>query len=977
MRKLLITCLVFLAATGVGANSAEHAAEPHPPEANAASEGEVITAVPAPAASVAPTTVSAVRNAAPEPFYAAHRLKGIRVQTLGDSLRVILVFDRIAPYNLRITPGSRVAELDLISTEVGYLAPELVQLNKSELSGIWLTRATEALSVLELRLPTDTVRIEHFTLPEMGALVLDLYRTDAKGARLTQRPLISSTEAQPGALPLNVMLARGATAITTQCAVLVAQAPEPTPATDQTEHTTDTSESTHAGAPESTSDTLTAHADPEHGRVAAHDGAPVMPPVSPAMLGDEHGAEHADAAHGAEQTHLTSEATTGAQTIDGHPLPQTLHVAQAGDEHGEVRSLDKDYDYFPVSTIRVESPLAHEILEAFQFKDWEAVINKSVREYFKRNPMGREGTCVLYMLAEARWQLARRGAQELYDLNTVYEQALAAGPSGPLAAFAHWRMAQMAAGMNDPQDALFHLSEAARSPEPGLRDRVAMLRAEMLQGARKFPEALKQIDTLLESKPDAWSQAPLLLAKAAVLEQQGETTKAWDAYTSATQLDANWISLDVDAAMRMARLGLETQHLEAARAAVEYLRANFSFRGRPEVGVELMLLYARILAAQGEHATAEQYFRKYLTANEVTTDTATSDTLQAELLKLNPAEVAASKQRYCELLWTENRFREAMAEFDRTYTQSIQGGIDTRALNELAGKIVPSFMQYSVAIGQPGDAAEAWRRFGELVTAPAARGECLQPLAEALAELGLYEQALTTLDKLPAPACDYPSTQLKRAKVLAAMGRHAEALKEATQILPALQDGAYRAQGQELQAACYEALGRPLEAAQAWRALASEDSIAGQRRGEVLLRAGDLFLKAGAPDQAISTGLNGLLREQEAAAKHIEPGWDQATASGLRMVLARGFLAQRDDARARMVLQDYIARPATPAEERAEAGVMLGDIERRLGDNKQAAAAYKAVAEDTNAPELWRGIARQNAATLEWNAEKPQWAVKF
>ena len=78
-----------------------------------------------------------------------------------------------------------------------------------------------------------------------------------------------------------------------------------------------------------------------------------------------------------------------------------------------------------------------------------------------------------------------------------------------------------------------------------------------------------------------------------------------------------------------------------------------------------------------------------------------------------------------------------------------------------------------------------------------------------------------------------------------------------------------------------------------------------------------------------------------------------------------------------MVLADYCARGAIPKDSLAEARIMLGDIARRQGNAQQAIDAYTLVSNDTEAPELWRGIARQNAATLQWNQQKPKWAVKF
>lgn len=123
----------------------------------------------------------------------AHVLRDVRIRQLPDVLRVILVFDRTAPYVVRRDDQQPRVWLDLINTRVEFLAPELSRILDDRLAGIWLRRQSEAMATLEFRFYSAKTKIEDFSLADPPVVVIDIAREDQPEYRVKPAPAQSAS----------------------------------------------------------------------------------------------------------------------------------------------------------------------------------------------------------------------------------------------------------------------------------------------------------------------------------------------------------------------------------------------------------------------------------------------------------------------------------------------------------------------------------------------------------------------------------------------------------------------------------------------------------------------------------------------------------------------------------------------------------------------------------------------------------------
>jgi len=847
---------------------------------------------------------------------APHELKAVRVRPLADALRLVFLLDRPAPYTVRLDPSGPRAELTLINVRAGYLPPELTSLGDPRLSGIWLKQADAGVTLLELRLATPKIKIEHFMLENPPAIVLDLTRTD-------------------------------------QAAAYVSGGSRPAPALASAPAST-------AGAPDSTAGAEEAALPAD---LLGPGGGPGASSSEPAVILDP-STSPTLASEGESPTPDASAPAADATS------PTVVDLKTIGPEESQ-------YDYFPIHDLKISSPLGEEIKGEFLDQRWASVLEKGIK-YLELNRINAETATILHLMAEARWQLGGGlRDQPLTDLMNFYQQALRGLDGGDLGAFAHWRLGQLRGRMAEHDGAVEELGKAWASSSPVVRRRAAMLRIKELSALRQYDAALATVAALDQEVSDTQTRLELRLCEGSVRLDKGDAAGALASYEAATKLDPKWIDLNFEGGGAMARAAMEAGRLDRARSLAEPLINGAGYQNEDQ-RVQLALLYADILARQGDLATAEEMYAKLLIEVGRTPKGAA---IQQKMMALHPRDMIEGVGHYCTLLWRRGQIRPAMAELNHAYQQSLRAGLSTAPLAEAIEQILPSFMEDAVPNGHASEALAAWRAYGQSVKKPAQARRCALALADALEALGLDDEALTHAIQL---ARETPRGEgstaarlaLMQARLLNKLERPAEALALLDALEASCKDPAVVAQIDEQRATACLKTGQPLEAAQVWQNLSRRPGVTAKAAGEALMRAGELFLDQGLAVQTLELGLKGLILEKQALDRDDGGGWDPHTGSAMRLMLARAYQARGDTLRAMIVLDAAAQRSGLSGEDKAQATMMIGDCRRRLGQGDAAGQAYQALAGDTEAPGPWRTAAGQWLKVLAWDRAYPQWKIE-
>ncbi len=826
-------------------------------------------------------------------------LLSLRVRPMPDALRLILIFDRAAPYTIRHDPARRRAWIDLVNTRLDYIAPELTRLNDARLAGIWVTSLTPAIATLELRFPSAETTLEDFLLDDPPALVIDITRADLAAL---QGPGAAAPPPAPPAL-----IAAGGAVI-----------PEPW---------------------------LTAHTD-------AATTAPVEPPPA---------AGHASASD----------------------APSTLTIASPEEPApAEFRPLDADYDWFPLVEIEPRSQLGQTVLDDFLARRWGSVVKDEPGvlghglEFLARNPAGAEMVPILYMIAEARYQLgAGLVERPLPDMINFYEQALRTAGGGELGLFAHWRLGHMIQLQGNHEVALEHLRVAMHSERPPVANAAGLEAARVLLDAGE-PEAA--LDVLAKLTPqladDAGRLRALLLrGRAQVALQRPE--EAWQTFREALALDPQWINVERDALEALVEAAIATDRLELARQYIEFLNSSFTFEN-DERRLRLVLLYADVLARQGDEKTAVSVYNKILARLG---DSAKGAEIQRRLYRNYPGDVTAGERNLCRLLFQRGQLVEAMRELDRAWRQCLREGIDVGPLADAARDILPPFMERQQAMGHDYDVMQAWRLYGRVIADSATRRRCWRPLAASLDKLGLTTEALRTIDELLRLGVDSEAEERRlvaaAARLRLEQGDPQSALSDFETLLEQPIDESLRLEVTRNLARAYQLLDRPLEAAQTWQLVASSPYAAPSLVGHALTEAGRIFLDSGMHEQSLELALKGLVYEKQSADAKAPAPWEAAVSLALRLQLARSYEAAGDDARMTIALEDLLARPGLDPSTMAPARLMLAAGRRRLGQPQEALSLYEKVAADRTTPEPWHTFAQVTLRALRWDLTHPAWPI--
>jgi hypothetical protein len=131
------------------------------------------------------------------------------------------------------------------------------------------------------------------------------------------------------------------------------------------------------------------------------------------------------------------------------------------------------------------------------------------------------------------------------------------------------------------------------------------------------------------------------------------------------------------------------------------------------------------------------------------------------------------------------------------------------------------------------------------------------------------------------------------------------------------------------------------------------------------------------PMQTIELALRGLLRERQALGRTEPAPWSAEVGASLRRLLAIAYIAEGDDERAALVLEDLLSGEGLADDQRTECRLALADCRARMGQRREAVALYAQIAEDSGAAPLWRDLARVNMRAVRWNHEHPDWRLKW
>lgn len=850
---------------------------------------------------------------APEPV----RFEGLRVQPGPERLRLVFLFDRPIGYTLRMRPEERRARLDLINLQLGYLPAEATRIDDPRLKGLWLTQINQGVATLELRLPREPVRIEHFSLETPAAVVLDLsYDGDAAAHVAARTTFAVEVEATTG----------GRTIASTH-------GKEP-----------------GAGLPAKWLDSLT---------TATFSESTVTQAAHPA----------ADGMGLLTTTTAESELTTrSGPALEAEPA--------GGNDDLQLGPQPEHYDYFPIYAVNMKSPLAEEVFQAFLNRRWLNVIERGVK-FLDTQTITEDTAYLLHLIAEARWQISKGSPHPPHrgDMRNMFEQALRVFDGGDLGAFASWRMANLMAETRQPRQALIHLHNAMGSSQPVIRDRAMLLQARISAEIERCDQARTICRQLVEDtdRREIRLQAQLLTGR--IQLEAGEFEDAWQTYQQAFEMDGGWINIEPVHCEHMARAALETGRLDEAQHYLKEMINTFRHRPEPE-RLRWGLLLADVFAAQGKQKLAEDAYHALLQ-----NDSPKGAQIRQLLYRKEPEAALAGEERYCMLLWRRGKIRDAMDELMRSYRKCLEEGIDTSGFGPLAETIVPPFMALAVKKSHPYDAAQAWWIHSPRIRDPQIRLECQVQLVEALDQLGLNEEALRILEFLEShpEAALLPSEawmRLKRGRLMLKLGQIEEAIEALESIHDLPGNRQILLSTYENLAEAYLDAERPLEAAQAYQTLASLPGADAPMLGEALLKAGHLFLRQGLPGQARDLGLMGLFLEKQLIQERPESLWSPYTGNRLRRMLARAYKNLDDPDHAILMLEDYLVRPGLSESDRAEAKIMLAHCHRRRGRPEQALELFGEVAREESTPQLWRQVAAQAERILAWDTAHPDWRIE-
>lgn len=864
-----------------------------------------------------------------DPATRPHQLKGVRLQPLPKAMRLILMFDRPTAYALRQDIEYQRIYLDLINTNVGFLSADLHRIDDSRLNGVWLKRIEQGLTTLELRLSSPNVRIDHFAMDDPPAIVLDLYRTDQDWASIAQTtPRTLTIESTDG--PLTPTTPR----------------PKPIVPLDQLAQIDN---------------------QPTHQLAQATPVPEPSPTPTDAPQADE------DPAIDPPEEAGPSEA------------PQVVSNKHDG---SEIKPLSAEYDFFPIDAVHLTSPLAEEIMDDFLYRRWGSVLSQGL-QYLKLNTVNEESAYILYLMAEARWQLTsdETKPEVIHDLENFYRQALAVFDQGDLASFAHWRLAQTSMKTRDLDGAIAHAQKAVESNNKNVQLRSLTLKTKILILQKRLDEALELLAGLKTHLETPRHQLTAALLTGQVQAQLGNYDLAWESYVEADKLFPDWPMNDDDQAENKAKTAYRLGKYQLARDILEDININF-YRRDENKRVRAGLLYIEVLAELGQVRKAES---RYYDIFHNLEETEKGRKIMEKLYRLYPEDLIEGQGHYCLLLMRQGKIRKAMKELDRAYNQCLKEGVSTQGLDPAISLVVPAYLKHAQEMGHHYDIAQIWWLYGRLIEDQDVRLQCQAILAQSHEKLGLYEDALRLTQQLCAslPSPNLPSPvqmHLRESRLLLKNDQTNEAIERLEALVNQTNDWPVLQETYGLLAKAYAETGRDLEAAQAWQTLSQTPDLAPELLGEALVQAGEIFLDNQMTTQTLELGLKGLIYEnqlivkaqdnpEKAATQTAKGPWESDAGRQLRRLLGQTYFERGDYERSIIVLKDLLNQPGLQDDERCKVMLQVARDHRQLGQAEEAFDLYAQLAENEDTPQIWRQIAKQWRDNIRWDLNNPYWMI--
>ena len=639
---------------------------------------------------------------------------------------------------------------------------------------------------------------------------------------------------------------------------------------------------------------------------------------------------------------------------------------------------------FPIEEIVPSDVPFKKVYDLFADGNWATALTRGL-DYLDERPDGDERREMLYLLAEAAYQLGRSQGEHSYqDRINFYQQALRQGEQGKLGTFGRWRMGSLYLEAGNPVEAIFHLGRALRGAGKSSKRPVEFELVRAYTLTNRPEEAMTVLRALEDDGGDAQSELRIAELKGMILQSLGRDQDAWEAYQRATEIDPLWWRRDAGRAESYARAADKTG--EMAQAERAYFFAVHSFEEEVWTMPGMFLSYADLLRHLGDGARrrgmtdealafdrdARHWYRRILgLLGEESSESAVRSEAQRRLRQYYGAEIASGKASLGLFHMSRGEVIQAMAQLQGAYEENVLSGAGSASVREAVNEIVEPYMSWAVRQGLWHEVIGAWELFGRELQEGHARNAALSYLATSLFSVGLDARSLLIIEDLlqKEEGSGIPTKDLlrvRRAEILSRLGRGEEVVGPLEELTKRDSITNVRTDALRVLAGVYADMGRNLEAAQALEELASGSDLTADERGNVWARAGNIYLEESMTDHAIEIGLRALILEDEHQGNSSSPLWDVAVGNRLRLMLGRAFYEQGDFERASITLRDYLERDGLHPGEKGMGGYLLGASQRLRGEVADARTTLENAQSDFSIPEIWRKASSQALATLLW-----------
>lgn len=650
------------------------------------------------------------------------------------------------------------------------------------------------------------------------------------------------------------------------------------------------------------------------------------------------------------------------------------------------RSLE--YDGFPVEEIHPANERSQEFFDLFLQKNWATALSDGIA-YLEEDPAAPDLRSVLYLLSEARYQLAIVSGDELnFSAMNFYRQALRRGDHGRLGQFGKWRLGAMLLQNKSIEEAEYYLKPSRSGNGPILPSRTKLEWARVLFESGYADEALALTQELADDTPNAEVSLESLMLLAELLLDLGEYKSTIPILAKADAIEREWWKTSSQKAS--IRAGILEANGDLSGAYDTLFFATYYFTRTTQQHPATILQYADILGrlrdealAQGNLELADErdqeaklwYARILggLTAEDVEGPVARRARARLAGLEDNKA-LTEGLAGYAVYFAGRGDWNQAMQHLWLAKEQNPLGSKHSREVSEAANQILIPFMELAASGNRWHEILGAWSGFGELLNPGPARNAAISHVAHAMVRLGLSQEALgliAEIEKLPfgSGAANADELFVWKAEALSALGRSEEVLGRLEEIARSPSLTGLNLEALRTIERIYEENDRPLLAAQTLEQIARNGELKSEERGQAWILAGHFYLDQGMTKQAIEIGLRALIFEDEQASRGAHSKWEEVVAIDLRLFLGTAYFKVQDYTKSSLALEDLLQRVALNPDQHALAQYLLGENRKRLGELEGAREMHQTARRNGELPRLWRNASTEALATLDWDPE--------